>query len=203
VDLGQKLGAAFFWFALRRLVFRLDGMAADGNRECLVFWTFGRLLPFVVWPRPQNLGARAQQGIFLLLLAAWLALFQFLGNSTFGYVDTRQFSAGCASPTTAPAPRPTTAHGNLIPFVVLGLFWWKRKELAGAAGPKCGGRVCCCWCSRWECTCLATSSSNPHQHPRVVHRHLWFDGAGVGTALAAREFLSVFSFPLRGAGPAR
>ena len=28
------------------------------------------------------------KGLFLVLLAAWLALFHFLGNSTFGYVDT-------------------------------------------------------------------------------------------------------------------
>ncbi len=28
------------------------------------------------------------KGLFLVLLAAWLALFQFLGNSTLGYIST-------------------------------------------------------------------------------------------------------------------
>ena len=28
------------------------------------------------------------KGFFFLLLGAWLALFQFLGNSTFGFLDT-------------------------------------------------------------------------------------------------------------------
>ena len=67
---------------------------------------------------------------FFLLLAAWLALFQFLGNSILGYIHTPSLflwmheayrSSGSAAN--------DDAHGNFIPFLVVGLFWWKRKEL--------------------------------------------------------------------------
>ena len=70
------------------------------------------------------------KGFFFLLLAAWLALFQFLGNSILGYVHTPSLflwmhEAYRSSPTAAN----DDAHGKLIPFLVVGLFWWKRKEL--------------------------------------------------------------------------
>ena len=71
------------------------------------------------------------KGLFVALLAAWLALFHFLGNSTFGYVDTPSLLQWMY--TTYNLPNSEDAHGNLIPFVVLGLFWWKRKALAGVA----------------------------------------------------------------------
>lgn len=71
------------------------------------------------------------KGFFFLLLAALLLLFEFLGNSTFGYAPTRsllrwmylQYNPGKESTFS------DDGHGNMIPFVVLGLFWWKRKEL--------------------------------------------------------------------------
>lgn len=67
------------------------------------------------------------KGLFFALLAAWLILFHFLGNATFGYLNTPSllrwmylaYSSGDGQ----------DGHGNLIPFVVVGLFWWKRKEL--------------------------------------------------------------------------
>jgi exosortase len=67
------------------------------------------------------------KGLFFGLLAVWLVLFQFLGNATFGYVDTASlfywlFIAYNATPS-------EDGHGNLIPLVVLVLFWWKRQEL--------------------------------------------------------------------------
>jgi exosortase len=69
------------------------------------------------WQRLPN------KGIFLILLGAWLALFQFLGNSTFGYID---------SPSLLRWMSDVSGEGDrglLVPAVVLGLFWWKRKEL--------------------------------------------------------------------------
>jgi hypothetical protein len=64
--------------------------------------------------------------LFFILLAAWLALFQLLGNSTFGYKDTPSlfswlnyvYSMG-----------EDDEHGRLIPIVVLVLLILKRKEL--------------------------------------------------------------------------
>src|SRR6185436_203812 len=67
------------------------------------------------------------KGLFFGLLTAWLALFHLLGNATFGYVNTpsllrwMQVAYGGGDG--------QDGHGNLIPFVVLVLFWWKRKEL--------------------------------------------------------------------------
>lgn len=68
--------------------------------------------------------------LFFTLLALWLALFQFLGNSTFGYVDTASLFYWMYDSYNAPISE--DGHGNLIPFVVLGLFWWKRDILMAA-----------------------------------------------------------------------
>jgi exosortase len=70
------------------------------------------------------------KGLFFGLLLAWLALFQFLGNSTLGYISTPSllewmhvvYSGDDASGS-------DDGRGRFIPFVVLGLFWWKRKQL--------------------------------------------------------------------------
>ena len=69
------------------------------------------------------------KGLFFGLLAAWLALFHFLGNSTFGYVDTASLFQWMYNAYNSKSPTADDGHANLIPFVVLGLFWWKRKEL--------------------------------------------------------------------------
>lgn len=72
------------------------------------------------------------KGLFLVLLAAWLALFHFLGSATLGYVRTTSlfgwmynaYSAGGSSLFEA-----DEGYGLLIPLVVLVLFWVKRREL--------------------------------------------------------------------------
>ena len=71
------------------------------------------------------------KALFFPLLAAWLALFHFLGNSTFGYVHTSSLFHWMWNAYNAKHPAADDGHGNLIPFVVLALFWWKRKELLG------------------------------------------------------------------------
>jgi exosortase len=68
------------------------------------------------------------KGLFFGLLGAWLLLFQFLGNGTFGYVDTASLLYWMIRAYNGSAISDDT-HGNLVPFVVLWLFWWKRKEL--------------------------------------------------------------------------
>lgn len=71
------------------------------------------------------------KGFFFVLLAAWLALFQFLGNSTFGYLDTPSLLKWIYIIGSGTVPEgQSDDHQMLIaPLVVLGLFWWKRKEL--------------------------------------------------------------------------
>ena len=64
---------------------------------------------------------------FFAMFLAWLALFQFLGNSTFGYIDTPSLFSWMMGAYTS--PNGDDGHGPLVPIVVLGLFWWKRNEL--------------------------------------------------------------------------
>jgi exosortase len=67
--------------------------------------------------------------LFGILLGVWVLLFQFMGNSTFGYLNTSSIFEWMW-----PAGLPTdnefdSGPGILLPLVVAGLFWWKRREL--------------------------------------------------------------------------
>jgi exosortase len=77
------------------------------------------------WQRLPN------KGFFLILLVAWLALFQFLGNATLGYIQTTSLLTWMrvAYSSNPDANGSDDSHGKLIPFVVIALFWWKRKQL--------------------------------------------------------------------------
>jgi exosortase len=68
---------------------------------------------------------------FFILLGAWLALFQFLGNSTFGFLDTPSLLKWCyiVGTATSAATEADDHQMILAPLIVLGLFWWKRKQL--------------------------------------------------------------------------
>ncbi|HXI51609.1 MAG TPA: exosortase/archaeosortase family protein [Candidatus Saccharimonadales bacterium] len=79
--------------------------------------------------------------MFLVLLAAWIALFQFLGNSTLGYVNTSSLFGWWTWINTRGAIRPDgsvdlgqvlnqdEAYAWFIPAVVLVLLWCRRHEL--------------------------------------------------------------------------
>jgi exosortase len=69
------------------------------------------------------------KGLFFTLLAAWLLLFQFLGNATFGYIDTASLLYWMKNAYSNEQSDGQDSHGILIPPLVLMLFWWKRKEL--------------------------------------------------------------------------
>jgi exosortase len=64
--------------------------------------------------------------LFGVLALAWLALFHFLGNSTFGYLDTPSLFGWLSY---AYRNEREDALGPLIPYVVLVLLVMKRKEL--------------------------------------------------------------------------
>jgi exosortase len=68
---------------------------------------------------------------FFILLGCWLALFQFLGNSTFGYLDTHSLLKWIYVLGTAKSGETEMDDNQMMiaPLVVLGLFYWKRKEL--------------------------------------------------------------------------
>jgi exosortase len=70
--------------------------------------------------------AMPDKTLFLVLAVAWGALFQFLGNSTLGYVKTNSLFGWLIYNYESSTD---DQHGYLVPFVVAALFWWKREEL--------------------------------------------------------------------------
>ncbi|MEJ0088428.1 MAG: exosortase/archaeosortase family protein [Limisphaerales bacterium] len=67
---------------------------------------------------------------FFALLAVWGVLFQFWGNSILGYIHTPSLFEWLYNSYNIGGELGEDASiGNLIPFLVIGLFWWKRKEL--------------------------------------------------------------------------
>ena len=78
------------------------------------------------WQRLPN------KGFFLGLLGAWLALFHFLGNSTLGYAPTHSLPLWLYYTSVGNSKSLLEADGAyvlLVPFVVLFLMWFKRREL--------------------------------------------------------------------------
>ncbi len=69
-----------------------------------------------------------RKGLFFTLLGAWLALFHLLGNPTFGYVATPSLLGWLNMAYSRSGSE--DSHGPLMPLVVLGLLWWRRRRLA-------------------------------------------------------------------------
>lgn len=71
------------------------------------------------------------KGAFFALLAAWCALFHFLGNSALGYIASNSLFQWMFEAYTAGGHDlgAEDAYGLMVPFVVLALMWWKRKDL--------------------------------------------------------------------------
>ncbi len=67
------------------------------------------------------------KGLFTICLVFWTLLFEFLGNSTFGYINTHSVFAWADY---SYLSGQDDEHGILIPFLVLGFLWWKRNDLA-------------------------------------------------------------------------
>ena len=76
-------------------------------------------------------GRLPNKGLFFSLLVVWLLLFQFFGNATLGYIRTSSLLTWMyvSYHPAGETPLYDDGHGLFIPFLVLGLFWWKRKEL--------------------------------------------------------------------------
>lgn len=66
------------------------------------------------------------KGLFFGLALAWSALFHFWGNAVFGWVVTPSLFEWMYFVFDTSED---DSHGTLIPFLVLGLFWWKRRQL--------------------------------------------------------------------------
>ena len=66
------------------------------------------------------------KGAFGVIVMAWVALFHWLGNSTFGYKDTPSLFSWvqyCYS------MRTEEDHVYVVPVLVAAVIWWKRQEL--------------------------------------------------------------------------
>ena len=114
-------------------------LASDGwqNSPAGEYWYVLLLLGFslVLYLFDRSAWTQLPNKIFFFaLLAAWLALFQFLGNSTLGYVHSSSLFAWMHDAYRSHNNADNDdAHGKLIPFLVMGLFWWKRKELLASS----------------------------------------------------------------------
>jgi exosortase len=78
------------------------------------------------WDRLPN------KGFFFALLACWLAVFQFLGNATFGYIDTPSLFRWMWVVYCGRDPEGDLGDDSIGLWVwalVLALAWWKHKEL--------------------------------------------------------------------------
>jgi exosortase len=72
------------------------------------------------------------KGFFFVLLLCWLAVFQFFGNATFGYIDTPSLFRWMWTvywSRDAEGDLSDDSTGLWVPILVLGLIWWKHKEL--------------------------------------------------------------------------
>jgi exosortase len=67
------------------------------------------------------------RGFFLALSLAWVGLFIWLGISTYQTLGSRSLLGWMFNVYSSPLQ--DEQHGMLIPFVVLVLVWWKRREL--------------------------------------------------------------------------
>lgn len=67
--------------------------------------------------------------LFFVLLGAWMALFHFLGNSSFGYTPTRSLFQWMSIAYNKESLVADDGHGNFIPLVVIIILWLRRDEL--------------------------------------------------------------------------
>ena len=67
--------------------------------------------------------------LFFVLLGAWMALFHFLGNSSFGYIPSHSLFQWMFVSYNNEGLTADDGHGNFIPLVVLIILWLRRDEL--------------------------------------------------------------------------
>jgi exosortase len=83
------------------------------------------------WLEFQDYWARVpDKWLFLTLLAGWCVLFQFVGIHSFNFATRPSLFEWLYNAWNAEAL--DCSQGNLIPFVVVALFWVKRRELAAS-----------------------------------------------------------------------
>jgi len=76
---------------------------------------------------PEEWRMLPNKSFFFGLTAVWILLFSFLGNSVFGILDSSSIFSWMFYEYNIPST--DSAYCLFIPFVIIALFWWKRKEL--------------------------------------------------------------------------
>lgn len=90
----------------------------------------GSMLSEFLEEAPRFWAALPHKALFGVLFLAWLALFQFWGNSSFGYYDTKSMFKWVNIDY---GQMPDDEHGRIVPLIVLVILWVKREELLRAA----------------------------------------------------------------------
>jgi hypothetical protein len=156
----------------------VNGILEDFRIEFLAFW---ERLPNKVF--------------FFALLVAWLALFQFFGNSTLGYVRSRRLYVGCLTPfirrvITSIQMRhtPSSFPSWYSPFLVeaKAVDRTALQNVVARTG-YCGSRL------RASLVRLHDPAAKTIRNS-LIRWNLWIDGARLGIPLDAGQFLSIFPF---------
>jgi exosortase len=117
------------FLTLAAAAFYFSGTELRSRPWCLMLFgaTLVAAIAVLAYRCPEEWRQLPNKWFFFALAAAWVALFAIFGNPTFSYVDSPSLFAWMFNIYTSPLL--DEQHGMLIPFVVLVLFWWKRKEL--------------------------------------------------------------------------
>jgi exosortase len=126
---GRKSGVGIFLLLFIGWFSSSMDWKASLTAEILYFALLAGLFLLLIFLDYQAWQELPDKGIFFTLLIAWLALFQLLGNSILGYVHTKSLFSWMYEGYNSPNPANDAHFCDFIPFLVLGLFWWKRKEL--------------------------------------------------------------------------
>lgn len=113
--------------------FRNDGRAGPG-RGMRIGWTPGNSSPILTasfMSIPDELKQLSHRfpsrGLFCVLLAAWVVLFHFLGNSVFGFVDSASLFRWHWAIWNG---NPDEEFGMLVPILVAAILWIRRDRWA-------------------------------------------------------------------------
>jgi exosortase len=106
-------------------------MSENARSEPLEEKKSGSMLSEFMEEVPRVWKALPHKLLFGILLLAWIALFQFWGNSSFGYYDTKSMFVWLNTDYTQ---MPDDEHGKIVPLIILAILWIKREPLLKAAG---------------------------------------------------------------------
>jgi len=132
----------YAFLALLAAAVHFSDLPGGGWAEWLYVAALATALPVLILRCPDEWRQLPNRLFFFILLAAWIGLFCLWGNPTFGYKDTASLFFWMYDVYTSPLN--DEEHGLLIPFLVLTLYWWKRREFVTQPAklwPAAGGLV--------------------------------------------------------------